>query len=124
MFKRFEAAADRIVEGFDLAVERAVEMGKPSAEHGLELQQTFKSGDTTWTPYGVLSAVREMQGEQRFTIGDVFTGHTSTKGTSAQVEFGVNARFGRADIWGGLNWTDGGALDSFIGGQIGVRYTW
>jgi hypothetical protein len=94
------------------------------ARVGLELQQTFKSGDTTWTPYGVLSAVREMQGEQRFTIGDVFTGHTSTKGTSAQVEFGVNARIGRADIWGGLNWTDGGALDSFIGGQIGVRYTW
>jgi outer membrane autotransporter protein len=94
------------------------------ARVGLELQQTFKSGDTTWTPYGVLSAVRELQGEQRFSIGDVFTGHTSTQGTSAQVEFGVNARIGRADVWGGLNWTDGGALDSFIGGQIGVRYTW
>jgi outer membrane autotransporter protein len=72
----------------------------------------------------VLSAVREFDGESDFTIADTFTGGTSTNGTSAQVEFGANAQIGKVDVWGGLNWTDGGAIDGVWGGQIGVRYTW
>ena len=92
---------------------------------GLEFQQTFKSASgTTWTPYGVLSIVREFEGETRFAIADVFTGTSSTEGTSGMLELGVNARVGGVDVWGGLNWTDGGALDSVLGGQVGVRYTW
>jgi len=26
-------------------------------------------------------------------------------------------------VFGGLNWQDGGALKSFFGGQVGLRYT-
>jgi OOP family OmpA-OmpF porin len=26
-------------------------------------------------------------------------------------------------VFGGLNWQDGGAVESFFGGQLGVRYT-
>jgi hypothetical protein len=92
---------------------------------GVELERTFTSASgATWTPYGVLSAVREFQGENRFTIADSFTGMTSTEGTSAMVEFGANVKMGQLDFFGGLNWTDGGAFDSVIGGQVGLRYTW
>jgi hypothetical protein len=92
---------------------------------GLELEQTFKSASgATWTPYGALSVVREFDGEQGFTIADTFTGHTSTEGTSGMLEVGANVKMGNLDIFGGLNWTDGGAFDSILGGQVGLRYTW
>jgi len=91
---------------------------------GIEFQQTFKGDTATWTPYGAISAIREFDGETSFAIGDSFGGTTSTEGTSAMVEFGANATIGRWNVFGGVNWTDGGALDSFVGGQLGVRYTW
>ncbi len=96
------------------------------ARLGLEMEQTFQSASgTKWTPYGVLSLVREFDGETGFTVADTFTGRTSTEGTSGQVEFGVNAKIGqRVDVWGGLNYMDGGAIDGVWGGQVGVRYTW
>ncbi|KGQ20007.1 hypothetical protein LF41_2174 [Lysobacter dokdonensis DS-58] len=96
------------------------------ARLGLEMEQTFDSASgTKWTPYGVLSIVREFDGETSFTVADTFTGRTTTEGTSGQVEFGVNAKIGqRVDVWGGLNYMDGGAIDGVWGGQVGIRYTW
>ena len=80
---------------------------------------------TKWTPYGVVSIVREFDGETGFTVADTFTGRTSTEGTSGQLELGVNAKIGqRVDVWGGLNYMDGGAIDGVWGGQLGVRFTW
>ena len=92
---------------------------------GLELQQTIQSSGNTWTPYGVLSIVREFDGESRFVVADSFVGHTSTEGTSGLLEVGVNAKVNqRVDFWGGLNYMDGGAIDGVWGGQVGLRYTW
>lgn len=96
------------------------------ARLGLEMEQTFQSASgTKWTPYGVISLVREFDGETGFTVADNFTGRMSTEGTSGQLEVGVNAKIGqRVDVWGGLNYMDGGAIDGVWGGQVGVRYTW
>jgi hypothetical protein len=35
----------------------------------------------------------------------------------------VTARHEGLSIWGGLNWQDGGAIKSSLGGQLGVRYS-
>jgi outer membrane autotransporter protein len=96
------------------------------ARLGLEMEQTFQSASgTQWTPYGVVSIVREFDGEAGFTVANTFSGRTSTEGTSGQLEFGVNAKIGqRVDVWGGLNYLDGGAIDGVWGGQLGIRYTW
>ena len=41
----------------------------------------------------------------------------------ALVEGGFTARTGNWSVNAGLNWQDGGAVNSFFGGQLGVRYT-
>ena len=73
-----------------------------------------------------MSAVRQMDGEAGFMVdgNSLFSGTTSTDGTSALVEAGVGVQFGGMSITGGLNWTDGGAIDSATGGQLVLRYTW
>jgi hypothetical protein len=76
-----------------------------------------------WTPYGTLSAVREFDGTARYTITEDFYGETDVEGTSAMLELGFNARSGNLAFYGGLTWQDGGAMESFIGGHLGVRYT-
>ncbi|UHQ20027.1 hypothetical protein LVB87_02380 [Lysobacter sp. KIS68-7] len=91
---------------------------------GLSLQQTFKTEKGSWTPYGTLSAIREFDGESDFAIANTFTGGTSIEGTSALLELGADVNMGRMHLYGGLNWMDGGAVDSVIGGQVGLRYTW
>jgi hypothetical protein len=94
---------------------------------GLGLSRTFATdGGASWTPYGAVSAVRQMDGEAGFMVdgNSLFSGTTSTDGTSALVEAGVGVQFGGMSITGGLNWTDGGAIDSATGGQLVLRYTW
>jgi outer membrane autotransporter protein len=78
----------------------------------------------TWTPYGALSAVHEFDGEYAYALSNGFVGETRMDGTSALVEVGVGAGHDKLQLTGGLNWTDGGALDSFVGGQLVVRYNW
>lgn len=90
---------------------------------GVEFNTVLRSGAVTWTPYGALSAVREFDGETRYAI-DSFTGTTSTKGTSAKIDLGVGMQYRGISITGGANWTDGGALQDFVGGQVILRYTW
>jgi hypothetical protein len=68
--------------------------------------------------------VHEFDGESTYTIGNTFVGSTSTDGTSAMVELGLGAQNGGFSVTGGANWTDGGALQSFVGGQVVLRYTW
>jgi outer membrane autotransporter protein len=77
-----------------------------------------------WTPYGSVNAVREFNGITNYTINNVFSGSTSVEGTSAMVELGLGAQKGGFSITGGVNWTDGGALQSFTGGQLELRYSW
>ena len=92
---------------------------------GVAFRKNFGDADDSWmwTPYLAISAVREFDGESRFAVNNTFIGQTSTKGTSGLLELGFTARHENLSIYGGLNWQDGGALNSFVGGQLGVRYT-
>ena len=78
----------------------------------------------TWTPYGSVNAVREFNGKTTYAINNAFFGSTNVEGTSAMVELGLGAQKGGFSVTGGVNWTDGGALQSFKGGQLELRYTW
>jgi outer membrane autotransporter protein len=91
---------------------------------GVLVSKDVVSGSATWTPYASVNAVHEFDGSNTFTIDNVFTGSTSTKGTNALVEGGLNVQMGKLALYGGVNWQDGGALKSFAGGQIGLHYNW
>jgi outer membrane autotransporter protein len=89
------------------------------------VSKDIASGSAVWTPYASVSAVREFDGKNTFSIDDnMFSGTTDTKGTSALVEGGVSVKTGKLEVFGGVNWQDGGALKSFAGGQVGLRYSW
>jgi outer membrane autotransporter protein len=91
---------------------------------GVAVRKSFEAGGRVWTPYGAISAVREFDGENAYSINGNFFGTTSTQGTSALVEGGLNVQTGNLSVFGGVSWQDGGALDSVVGGQVGVRYSW
>jgi hypothetical protein len=92
---------------------------------GVAIRKSFGDADTgwQWTPYVTLSAVREFDGENAYAINDTFFGTHPIEGTSALLELGFTARHRGWAVYGGLNWQDGGAMNSFFGGQLGVRYT-
>jgi outer membrane autotransporter protein len=92
---------------------------------GVSIRKGFGEADNgwLWTPYATLSAVREFNGKSAYAINNTFFGETSVEGTSALLELGFTARHQNWAIYGGLNWQDGGAVNSFFGGQLGVRYT-
>jgi len=91
---------------------------------GVEFSKAIGGGSWIWTPYGSVNAVREFDGESRYTVADTFTGSTSIEGTSAMVEMGLGAQKNGFSATAGANWTDGGAMQSFISGQIILRYSW
>jgi outer membrane autotransporter protein len=92
---------------------------------GVAFRQSFGDANTgtMWTPYATISAVREFNGKNSYDINGDFFGHTDTSGTSALLELGLTAQTGNLSVYGGVNWEDGGALNSVFGGQLGVRYT-
>ncbi|MDQ2703055.1 MAG: hypothetical protein M3Y70_09675 [Pseudomonadota bacterium] len=95
------------------------------ARVGVAVDRSFVGGmGITWTPFGALSAVREMDGNTGFTVADSFDGRASTSGNSTLAEIGVGLQRGRVSATVGANWADGGALDGFTGGQLVLRYTW
>ncbi|WP_162349360.1 autotransporter outer membrane beta-barrel domain-containing protein [Pseudoxanthomonas gei] len=91
---------------------------------GVMFRQGFASGSAVWTPYASINAVREFDGENSFSINDDFSGRTSADGTNALVEAGLNVDIGRLSVFGGANWQDGGALESIVSGQVGMRFAW
>jgi outer membrane autotransporter protein len=109
----------------DLANMAMDDMDSSRGRLGLSFRKDFGDADSGWlfTPYSTLSVVREFDGEARYFITDDFTGFTSVEGTSAMLELGFNARTGNVAVYGGLTWQDGGAIDSFFGGHLGIRYT-
>jgi outer membrane autotransporter protein len=91
---------------------------------GVALRKSFESASGwIWTPHGTLSTVDESDSEMDFVVNGQWTGRTDTDGRSTMLELGLDAAKDGWAIFGGLNWSDGGAYDSFMGGQIGVRYT-
>ncbi len=94
---------------------------------GLGFSRAFASASgVKWTPYGAISAVNELDGESAYMVdgNPLFSGTGSTDGTHALLEAGVGAQFGGVTVTGGLHWADGGAIDSSMGGQLVMRYTW
>jgi len=47
-----------------------------------------------------------------------------TGGGSTLLEVGATGFIKGFGISGGVNWRDGGAYDSVVGGQVSVRYDW
>ena len=93
---------------------------------GMAFRKGYGDADngTLWTPHATLSAVWEMDGENDYAInGSNFVGGTSTDGSSALLEVGLTAQTGNLSVFGGINWQDGGAMEGWLGGQLGIRYT-
>jgi outer membrane autotransporter protein len=92
---------------------------------GVSLRKSFGEAEKgwAWTPWGSLGAVREFDGESGYAINDVVFGETTVEGTSALLEAGFTAQHRSWSIHGGISWQEGGAVDGFIGGQLGVRYS-
>ncbi|WP_028840447.1 autotransporter outer membrane beta-barrel domain-containing protein [Thermomonas fusca] len=91
---------------------------------GVEFNRSFDAAGMRWTPYGSISAIREFDGKTSYTVADNFFGSTSTEGTSTMAELGLGVQKGRFGFGLGLNWTDGGAYKSMIGGQANARFSW
>jgi outer membrane autotransporter protein len=93
---------------------------------GVMVSKSYTAADagTIWMPYVSVSAVHEFDGKNHYTINNTFSGQTGTAGTSALVTAGVNVTMHKLSFYGGANWLDGGAMKSFLGGQVGLRYSW
>lgn len=91
---------------------------------GVTFERTFHARGFAWSPYGSASVVREFDGEFGHAIDDGLRGVVGTKGTSAMVELGLTAQHNGLSVSGGLNWADGGSLQSVHGGQLTIRYGW
>ena len=94
------------------------------ARLGVALEQSFQGHGFTWTPYGSVNALHEFDGAYDHAINGGLRGTTSTEGSSAMVELGLGMRRNGLSVSGGVNWTDGGALDSVTGAQVALRYSW
>ena len=92
---------------------------------GVALRKSFKTAKGNyWTPYGALSYLDESDGSNSYQIGGLLEGDVDTSGGSTLLEAGVSGRIGGVGISAGLNWRDGGAYDSVVGGQASIRYDW
>jgi outer membrane autotransporter protein len=94
------------------------------ARLGVAFDRTFLRGGLALTPYGSISAVHEFDGEYTQSINGGLLGASSVDGTSAMAELGLGAQSGGWSLTGGVNWSDGGALEGVGGGQVVVRYIW
>ena len=94
------------------------------ARVGVAFDRSSEGHGFTWTPYGSINAVHEFDGGYDYAINDALLGTISTDGTSAMVELGLGARKGGLSVTGGVNWTDGGAQQGVVGGQVVLRYGW
>ena len=91
---------------------------------GVLLSKAFVGTGATWTPYASISAVREFDGKNSFSVNETFSGTTKADGTSALAEAGLGVQWGALSLYGGASYQDGGSLERVIGGQVGVRYAW
>jgi len=89
---------------------------------GVAFDKSFQASGFTLTPYGSLNVVREFNGDYDYSVNGGLSGSTRTEGTSAMLEMGMGARKGGLSLTGGMNWTDGGAQQGILGGQLVVRY--
>jgi len=94
---------------------------------GLGIERSFTTaGGFRVTPYGSLNAINEMDGTSRFIVnGDAaLSGEVEAGGNYGMAELGIGIQKNGWSASAGVNWADGGAIDSDFGGQVVVRYTW
>lgn len=94
---------------------------------GLGFERSFATaGGYRITPYGSINAVNEMDGTSRFIVNGnaALSGEVEADGTFGMVELGVGVQKNGWSASAGMNWADGGSVDSDFGGQVVVRYTW
>lgn len=92
---------------------------------GLRAWKAVRDGrGVLWMPYGSASLVHLDDGGAGYSVSDVFNGSTSVGGTSTLFELGtrMQRRGFAADV--GINWTGGGAVEPFLGGQLRLGYAW
>ena len=90
---------------------------------GAAVRKSYATSGGSFTPYGALSYLDELDGNNTYNIGGLI-GNVDTSGGSALVEAGVSGIFKGFGYSAGLNWRDGSAYDSVFGGQVSVRYDW
>jgi outer membrane autotransporter protein len=94
------------------------------ARLGVAFERSFAAGGFTLVPYGSINAVHEFDGGYGYAVNGGLAGTTRTDGTSAMLELGLGARKGGLSLTGSVEWTDGGAQQRVLGGQLSVRYGW
>jgi hypothetical protein len=93
---------------------------------GLSVTKHFKPGPsgTLWEVHANGNFIRESHAKNDYVIADDLKGSTDLSGNSTMIEVGFTGRRGLLLMFGGLTWQDGGALQNFIGGTLGAKYTW
>jgi outer membrane autotransporter protein len=122
---------DSNINDIDAFVTSTGQIFQPDGGHssrgraGVMFRKAFGDPDTGWlfTPYATLSVVEEFDGDHGFLINNSLHGRTNTEGTSGMLELGFNARNTHFAVYGGITWQDGGPLNDYLGGHLGVRYT-
>jgi hypothetical protein len=94
------------------------------ARLGVAFDKTVQAGSVELTPYGSLNVVREFAGDYDHAINGGLLGTTSTRGTGALVELGLDARWKGWTFTGSVNRADGGALNDVVGSQFTARFSW
>jgi outer membrane autotransporter protein len=90
---------------------------------GAAARQSFDTSSGSWTPYGAVSYLDELDGNNNYDIGGL-GGNVDTSGGSVLLEAGVSGVYKGFGYSAGMNWRDGSAYDSVFGGQVSVRYDW
>lgn len=94
---------------------------------GLGIERSFTTaGGFRVTPYGSINAINEMDGTSRFIVNGnaALSGEVEAGGNYGMAELGIGVQKNGWSASAGVNWADGGAIDSDFGGQVVVRYTW
>jgi hypothetical protein len=92
---------------------------------GVAIRKSFGDADTgwLWTPYVTCRRCASSTASTLYAINDLFLGEIDDRRHQHAAGAGLHGAPPGWSIYGGLNWADGGSLDSFFGGQLGVRYT-
>lgn len=94
---------------------------------GLGIERSFTTaGGFRVTPYGSINAINEMDGTSSFIVNGnaALSGEVEAGGNYGMAELGIGVQKNGWSANAGVNWADGGAIDSDFGGQVVVRYTW
>jgi outer membrane autotransporter protein len=92
---------------------------------GWDVRKKFKTQTgTLWELHATMNRIRMVGGDNAFELTDGIGGKTDISGDSSLLDVGFTARRGLLLWYGAVTWQDGGALQNFVGAQLGAKYTW